>query len=1497
MAAGKKHTKRTRPKAAGNPKPAKPRLTRDTNEASPPAPALPARTEVEAARKGPPVAGIGASAGGLDAFKKLVTAMPADSGIALVLVPHLDPSHESLMVELLARHTAMPVLEVANDMPVEANHVYIIPPNNYMSIHGGILRLAGPVKPHASQTSIDLFLRSLADDQQERAICLILSGTGSHGTLGLKAVKAAGGMAMVQAPATAAYKAMPQSAIDTGLADYVLPVEEMPAALVKYIQHYRVNGGKAAAEGAEPPDEFNQVLALLRARTKLDFRSYRKKMLARRVERRMSLNQFDRVADYLAFLRDQPDEVRQLSRDLLISVTSFFRDPDAWRTLETEVIGPLVRAKDTDAPVRVWSVGCATGEEPYSLGMLLLEQLAAVQKNCPVQIFATDVDEDALEVARQAVYPDTISADVSAERLARFFTRVADASYQVSRQLRDTVTFARQNVLTDAPFSKLDLVVCRNLLIYLEPDAQKKIISLLHFSITEGGALFLGSSETIGRNIDLFEPTSAKQRIYRRIGPARASLLHFPVMEPEPRLARSLPPNRPQAPPKLAELAQNVLLRRYALACVVINRNYEVLHFAGPTEDYLVQPVGPPTHDLMALARPGLESKLRVAMQRAIRQGTAATIKNVIMRHTGGARRVKIDIEPLNQSKQTEGLLLVSFQEQPNPLGEAAAEANTRPEGAESDMVRQLEQELDATREDLQSTIEELESSNEELKASNEEIMSMNEELQSANEELETSKEELQSLNEELTTVNNQLHDKVQDLETANNDMANLFNSTDIATVFLDPTLRIKRFTPATTRLFNLIATDVGRPIGDIAKTFTDELLLRDAQQLMEDLTTREKEVHTEAGRWYARRLVPYRTLDNRIDGVVITFVDITERKQAADAVVRRLAAIVESAVDAILSEDLDGTIRTWNRGAERLYGYSSKEAVGTSVKMLVPKDRTEEWNRVMSQLARGEQTEPIETESIRKDGQRVAVAITTSPIRDGAGAVVSASVIARDISERKRDEEKLRQATAELRAKVEELATLLDILPGGVLMADPLCHSITGNRAFYEMIGLPTGANLSLTTEHPDLPAGTRVRRDGRELPAEEFPMLVTGCTGRPIRDFEHDLVFPDGRVITFLASTAALADEHGAVRQVVGAYTDISERKRAEAVLRDREVRLAAILNAAADAIVTIDTQATVHSVNAATERMFGYTAAEMVGRNVSLLMPSPFREVHDGYLAEYLRTKEKHLIGVGREVEARRKDGSVFPVELAVSEIESLDMFTGILRDITRRKELEREVVEIASLQQRRIGEDLHDTVAQELTALSLLAGDLTEALHTDPSSVATLVARLTEGLRRSQQAIRDVVRGLLPMLVDTEGLVGALADLAQRTQQERKVNCTFDSTEPVAMLDHLTATHLYFIAQEAVHNALKHADPHNIHISLQSNHVFTLRVQCDGIGLPAQVMPTSGLGLRIMRNRATVIGGALSIESATPSGTVITCVVPRRKHEPEKDDTTSPSSDRR
>ncbi len=643
------------------------------------APAGEGVSATEQARTELPVAGLVASAGGLDAFKRFLAAMPADSGIAFVLIPHLDPAHASLMVDLLSRHSSMPVIEAADGMAPLANHVYVIPPNKNMTISGGLLRLAGPVERGGWQTSIDLFLRSLADDQSENAICIVLSGTGSHGTLGLTAVKAAGGMAMVQDPKTADFPGMPSCAVATGLADYVLPVEQMPKALVRYVQHEFVNRGKVIAAVDETPVHLNDLLAILRSGTQFDFRGYRKKMLARRLERRVGLSRFDTVAEYLAHLREHPEEIKQLARDLLVSVTRFFRDSEAFSALDTEVITPLIQAKAADAPLRVWVPGCATGEEPYSIAMLMLEHLTTAQNPSRLQIFATDVDEHALEFARRGIYPEGISVDVSPERLARFFTRAEESTWQVGKPLRETMTFAVQNLITNAPFSKMDLISCRNTLIYLEPEMQNKIINLLHFALSDGGYLFLGSSETVGRHTELFEPVSKKWRIYRRIGPPRANDLQFPAMQLDPRHATALPVSRPHALPRLAELAQNSLLRRVGLACVVINRNYEVLHFAGPTEDYLVQPDGPPTQHLLSLARKALEPSLRVVIRRAIHENASQSVRGVMMRQGGEIRRVNIDVEPLIPSKQTEGLLLVSFQEQPSPSGEAPKKRGRAP--------------------------------------------------------------------------------------------------------------------------------------------------------------------------------------------------------------------------------------------------------------------------------------------------------------------------------------------------------------------------------------------------------------------------------------------------------------------------------------------------------------------------------------------------------------------------------------------------------------------------------------------------------------------------------------------------------------------------------------------------------------------------------------------------------------------------------------------------
>jgi len=851
-----------------------------------------------------PIVGIGASAGGLDAFKRFFTSMPADSGMAFVLVQHLDPNHESLTADLLARHTSMRVVEARDQMPVEMNHVYMIPPNKYLTIRESVLQLSEPVLRRGLRMPIDNFFRSLAEAHEERAFGIILSGTGSDGTLGVKAIKGAGGVTLAQIPESAQYDGMPRSAIATGLVDFVVRIEGMPEILIRYAKHAVVgkNGDSTLLNQGEP-DILRSILAILRTRTKYDFNCYKEGTLMRRIGRRMGLNHLEILGDYLNYMREHPDEAMQLFRDLLIGVTGFFREPEAFNTLE-EIIAKLVQEKAPDTPIRVWVPGCATGEEAYSIAMLVAEQLRIAQKKCPVQIFATDIDEEALSIARAGIYPENIAADISPDRLQVFFEKEGD-TYQVRGHVRDSIVFAVQNLIADPPFSKLDLVSCRNLLIYLKPDVQKKIIELFHFALNEVGYLFLGSAESIGQHEDLFNTIVKKSRLYQRIGAVRRNVVEFPIfptrhIEKQPGCKE--PPSFDD-PVHLGEFVRGLLLDHYAPASVLVNRKFQITYYFGPIERYLKQPAGTPTDDLMVRARDGLGVKLRTVIQNAFEVGSDSPTGVTQILDEGVTRRIRITVNPVMSPKGVPSLLLVSFVDERERAPSADVSVGEAPSSTDdsSSIVQQLESELQATREDLQSTVEEMESSNEELKAANEEVMSVNEELQSTNEELETSKEELQSLNEELITVNSQLEEKVSELVETTDVLNNLLSSTGIATLFLDAELRIKRFTPATDRLFNLIPTDIGRPISDISRKFHDPDLLTDAKTVLDRLAPIETEVFTEEAKriCYVRCILPFRTNDNRIDGVVITFVDITERKEK-EILVQRARSFAEAIVNTI---------------------------------------------------------------------------------------------------------------------------------------------------------------------------------------------------------------------------------------------------------------------------------------------------------------------------------------------------------------------------------------------------------------------------------------------------------------------------------------------------------------------------------------------------------------------------------------------------------------------
>jgi len=838
----------------------------------------------------PPIVAIGASAGGLSAYEEFFKTAPSRMGMAFVLIPHLDPHRHSLMVELVGKYTAMPVTQATDGMTVAPDHVYVIPPNRYLSISDGVLHLHQPQEQRGARMAIDFSFRSLAESERERAICVLFSGTGTDGTQGLKAIKGNGGMAMVQEPKSAQHDGMLVSAIRTGVVDFVLPPAAMPEVLRQYIQHQYIRAADTESSAQSPDDQIEAVLSVVRARTKHDFRKYKRGTVARRIQRRMGLRQLHRISDYITLLKRDPNEVTQLFDDLLIGVTQFFREPEYFEALEKEVIERLL-AKPDDQPIRVWVPGCSTGEEAYSIAIAITDGASKVGRPLNLQIFATDIDERALATGRTAVYPESIAGDVSEGRLRRYFTG-EDHSYRVSKHVRETVVFARQDLINDPPFSRLDLISCRNLLIYLDTDLQQRVLSLFSFALNDEGFLFLGGSETIGRAEKLFRAVDKRARIFQRVQGAtlfeRSSFQTMRHQVPqEPADPELQPAESPLGTDMLAPYVQGLLLERYVPASVVVTEHFEVVQIFGATGDYLQLPNGPPSNDLLTLARRGLRVKLRQIVRQALSERQPITVSGRIQ--DGPVKRTRITASPLEHPRIEERLCLISFS--PEDSLDTSDDAATGLNLEDDSAIAQLENELKSTREDLQGTIEELETANEELKTSNEEAMSMNEELQSSNEALETSKEELQSLNEELSTVNSELQDKLDELEKTNNDLGNLLASTDFATLFLDPVGRIRRFTPSATRLFNLIQTDVGRPIDDIANRLRVAApLLPDIETVARDEQPIEDEVQDIDGAWYIRRVMPYRTAVNRVTGVVVTYSEVTALKNA-EAGLRRSEA------------------------------------------------------------------------------------------------------------------------------------------------------------------------------------------------------------------------------------------------------------------------------------------------------------------------------------------------------------------------------------------------------------------------------------------------------------------------------------------------------------------------------------------------------------------------------------------------------------------------------
>ena len=977
-----------------------------------------------------PVVGIGASAGGLQAIKGLLAELPVgtEEEVAFVIIQHMDPDHESVMASLLEKVTEMEIREIKDGLEIEPNCVYLNPPRKKIAISGGKFQTSEFDTEEVPKLPIDHFFRSLSEELEEKAISVVLSGSNADGSTGLRAVKAAGGMTLAQKESQAQYREMPRSAINTGFVDYVLPVEEMADKIFDYVRHPYID---TPAEASVKDESFENVLpeifSLIRKEMGHDFANYKTTTIRRRIERRMAVHQIESICDYHQFLRGNRTEVKELSKDLLITVTNFFRESETFDFLKEKVLPGLVDNKPADSSLRIWVPGCSTGEEAYTLGMILTEIMEEQGIRLDTQIFATDLDGGSVEIARKGVYPESVAPDLSEERLNRFFEKKGE-KYKISDRIRKMVVFAEHNLIEDPPLSGLDLISCRNVLIYMNRELHEKVIPTFHYALNQDGILLLGTSESPGEFADLFQPVDKRKSIYRRKEtPGRTRVAHweFPFSErgaPRTRDPEAEASNTPDA----RKLAEKTILKKYSDPGVLIDENYKIHYFHGNTEKYLAPPEGRPDMNILDMARGKLRYKLTGAISEASKGDKSATREGVRVEYSGEECLIDLIVEPVNRSPDEGNLYLVVFEEVSSAV-ESTEKEGPEKGGSEGETeaadrrLEALEKELKSTKESLRATIEELETSNEELKSRNEELQATNEELRSTNEELQTAREEAQSSNEELTSVNQELKEKIDQLSQARDDMKNLLDSTEIAILFLDTDLCLRRFTPEATELFNLIESDIGRPLTDISSRLDDQDVIEDMNGVLDTLQEVNREVITEDGDWYEMEIMPYRTTENVVDGLVVTFKDITKVKRDRLKKLRRLAAVLEDSNDAITVFNLDGDIQEWNTGAENMYGYSESEAKEMNIRELVPEGEKGKTLELIDEIRSGEPLESLETRRLTKDGRTLDIWLTLTTLTDESGQVYAVATTERDISDLKAKEKEYKKEISRLKTELKE--------------------------------------------------------------------------------------------------------------------------------------------------------------------------------------------------------------------------------------------------------------------------------------------------------------------------------------------------------------------------------------------------------------------------------------------------------------------------------------------
>jgi two-component system CheB/CheR fusion protein len=908
-----------------------------------------------------PIVCIGASAGGLEALEQFLSNVPENSGMAYVVIQHLDPTQKGMLPELLQRVSKIKVIQVKDRMPVRLNCVYVIPPNKSMSILKGVLYLFEPIEERGLRLPIDFFLRSLADDVQERGIGIILSGMGSDGSIGLRALKEKNGIVMVQEPATAKFDSMPRNAIESVLTDIVAPPNELPSRLIAFLKRTPIVKSDQEID-IRDKSSLEKIIILLRTHTGNDFSLYKKNTVYRRIERRMGIHKIDKISSYVHFLQENPKETAILFKELMIGVTGFFRDINVWEKLKETVI-PAIISQHTGSIFRAWIPGCSTGEEAYSLAIVFKE---AVEKMNPhgsisLQLFATDLDYEAIEMARKGLFRANIAADVSPDRLKRFFTKTEDG-YRVNTEIREMIVFAQHNIIMHPPFTKIDILSCRNLLIYLDTELQEKLIGLFYYSINPDGIIVMGSAETLGTQAYLFTPVDAKLKVFKRSATTLVpELFDFPSSFSRTKQANIEKQLPDKSTLNIQVLADQLLLKHFAPAGVLVDENGDIIYISGRTGKYLEPAVGKANLNIFAMLREGLRSEFPAAFRKTIMKKEAVILRNIKVGTNGNSQTINVNMQWIDKPNPLYGMVMIIFVDVPEITDIKLQEMKGK---RHLGNIRQteLEKELQRTHEEVQNTMEEMQTSQEELKSTNEELQSANEELQSTNEELTTSKEEMQSLNEELQTVNAELQSKVDDFSRVNNDMKNLLNSTDIATLFLDKELNIRRFTNQATKIFKLIKSDIGRPFTDQVSDLIYPELVADSLEVLRTLVFIQKPIPTKDGRWFSIRIMPYRTYDDRIDGLVITFFntsDLMKIESKLHETEQAHKALLNSSSDVIIKLSTDLKILEFNPQAEKFFGKKNKDTINQDfIHLFIPereqKKVEKEFNRILSQKMDG---------------------------------------------------------------------------------------------------------------------------------------------------------------------------------------------------------------------------------------------------------------------------------------------------------------------------------------------------------------------------------------------------------------------------------------------------------------------------------------------------------------------------------------------------------------